>query len=339
MKPHVCITGGTGFLGRYLVRDFLAAGYAVHVVCRASSDRSVLQELDVQWHTADLMDINALKEALTRARDMAGQAPLWLVHNAALISYASRDTRALHDVNVTGVANVLQESERAGVTKFVHVSSIVTVGFSADGMPRNEDSAFNGAGLHVPYVDTKQLGEELAMQAGSNLQVRTVNPGAIFGPVQENSNSARFLQGMAQGRIGSLAPPGGMAVVGVWDCARGVRLALEKGQAGRRYLLAESYVSSCQLFAEVGQRLVGRDPVKATLPTWIWNGLGLGLSLVSVLKEPKLTSPAAMRMLGVAFDASGKRAREELDWSPEPFAEVLDRTIAEMRRLGILHGP
>ncbi len=332
----MCITGGTGFLGRYLVRDFVEAGYKVHVVCRNSSDRSVLTGLDVEWHTADLADLGALVDALRHAKSLAGHAPLWLVHNAALISYAKQDSQALFDANVTGVANVLQASEQAGVTRFVHVSSIVGVGFSEYGIPCTEESAFNAKELRVPYVDTKRAGELLVMRASKALKARVVNPGAIFGPVQENSNSARFLQGMANGRIGSVAPPGGMAVVGVWDCARGVRLALELGQAGRRYLLVESYVSSRQLFAAVGQCLSGHDPVKGTLPQWVWRILGYGLSLGSMIKEPKLTSPAAMRMLGVAFNATGDRARNELGWQPTPFGEVLGRTVAEMRGAGIL---
>ncbi len=338
MNPHICITGGTGFLGRFLVRDFLAAGYAVHVICRQTSDRSALDGCDVRFHVADLGDRAGLVQAFESARATAAGAPIWLVHNAALISYAKADRRALVEANVEGVRNVLQAAQAAQVERVVHVSSIVTIGFAEGGVPCTEDHGFNGAGLGVTYVDTKRRGEEVALQAPPGLQVRVVNPGAIFGPVQENSNSARFLQGMAQGQIGSLAPPGGMAVVGVRDCARGVRLALEKGRAGRRYGLTESYLSSRQLFAAVGQRLVGRDPVRGVLPRWLWASMGWGLSLVSLVREPKLTSPQAMRMLGVAFDMDSQRARGELGWQPRPFGEVLDWTISEMRAMGILPG-
>ncbi len=290
----------------------------------------------VHWYVADILDDAAVRSGLNQARQMAGAAALWVVHNAALISYAKRDAQTLFDTNVSGVANVLRASELAGVSRFVHVSSIVTIGFASGEEPYTETSPFNADALRVPYVNTKRLGEELALNAPGELRVRVVNPGAIFGPVQENSNSARFLQGMARGQIGTLAPPGGMAVVGVWDCARGTRLALERGQAGRRYVLAESYVPSRQLFAEVGQRLVGRDPVKLVLARWLWKSMGLGLSLVSLIKEPRLTSPAAMRMLGVAFNATGERARVELEWKPVRFGEVLDLTIREMRSAGIL---
>ncbi|MFT4648281.1 MAG: dihydroflavonol-4-reductase [Glaciecola sp.] len=323
-------------MGRHLVQDFLQAGYHVHVMCRETSDRSVLNGCAVSFYNANLLSPEKLTEALMQAKSIAGEAPLWMVHNAALISYSKHDRQSLVDTNVSGVRNVLTASHEAGIRRFVHVSSIVAIGFAEHGVARTEEQAFNAGCLNVAYVDTKRRGEELALLAPSDLQVRVVNPGAIFGPVQANSNSARFLQGMAQGEIGTLAPPGGMAVVGVRDCARGVRLALECGQAGRRYCLAESYLSSRQLFAAVGQRLAGRDPVRATVPAWVWRMMGLGLSLVSVVREPKLTSPQAMRMLGVAFDASGERARNELGWQPRPFGEVLDWTIDEMRRMGIL---
>ncbi|MDF1839054.1 MAG: SDR family oxidoreductase, partial [Planctomycetota bacterium] len=235
-----------------------------------------------------------------------------------------------------GVRHVIQASLKAGVSRVVHVSSIVAIGYSAGNVPRVEGDPFNAGDLRVAYVDTKREGEQIALQAPEALQVRVVNPGAIFGPVQANSNSARFLQGMAQGNIGSFAPPGGMAVVGVRDCARGVRLALEVGRAGRRYALTESYLSNRELFAAVGERLVGRDPVRAVVPAWAWNALGWGLSLVSVVREPRLTSPQAMRMLGVAFDTESQRARAELGWKPRPFGDVLDWTIREMRQAKIL---
>ena len=334
MKPHICITGGTGFLGRFLVRDFTEAGYVVHVICRSTSDRSVLDGCEVHFHVADLSDPAGLTRALESAQSLAQSAPVWLVHNAALISYATCDRNALEQANVEGVRNILKASLSAGVVRVVHVSSIVAIGFAEGGVPRLESDPFNAACLNVGYVDSKQRGERLALEAPSELQVRVVNPGAVFGPVQENSNSARFLQGMSQGKIGLLAPPGGMAVVGVRDCARGVRLALELGQAGRRYGLTEGYLSSRQLFAAVGQRLAGRDPVKAVIPKWLWRTAGWGLSMVSILREPKLTSPQAMRMLGVAFDTDSQRARTELGWQPRPLGEVLDWTIREMRRLG-----
>ena len=333
-RNAILITGGTGFLGQYLVRDFLEAGYRVAVLCRKSSPRHVLAGLDVEFFEGDLTEARGLDKALQAARERLGAFDV--IHNAALISYRRVDEGALHEVNVEGVRRVLEACERVGVSKLVHVSSIVAVGHSPGGQAIDEDAPFHSRDLPVAYVQTKRAGEELALAAPKALDVRVVNPGAIFGPVDEGSNSARFLQGMAQGKLGRWAPPGGMAVVGVWDCARGVRLAYERGRDRRRYLLTESYVNSRELFAVVGQTILGRDPVRARLPRWMWGALRGLVSAVSLVREPVMTTPQAMRMLSVEFHGLGDRARAELGWLPQPFPEVMERTVRELRERGLL---
>ncbi|MCA9002143.1 MAG: SDR family oxidoreductase, partial [Planctomycetes bacterium] len=306
------------------------------VLCRPTSNRSGLESMVSRFHVADLGDAEAMGRALHSARAHADSESLQVVHNAALISYARRDRTRLQVANVEGVRNLLEASLAAGVQRIVHVSSIVTSGFAEGGVARVEGDECNARSLAVDYVETKLAGEGLVLDAPDSLNVRVVQPGAIFGPVEAGSNSARFLVGMAQGKIGALAPPGGMAVVGVRDCARGVRLALERGRSGERYLLTESYLSNRELFREVGLRLVGRDPVRAVVPRPLWRCLGAAVRALSIVHEPKFTTPQAMRMLGVEFNASGGRARRELGWDPKPFGQVLDWTLGEMRRRGLL---
>ncbi len=332
----ILITGGTGFLGRYLVREFLEAGHPVGVLCRAGSPREVLQGLPVRFWEADVTDSAAVQAAM---QAVGSTWKSWqLIHNAALISYRRRDAAALQAVNVDGVHLVLTAARAAGAERCVHVSSVVAVGISPGGRAIDESFAFNAGDFPVDYVRTKRAGEERALAMAPTWDVRVVNPGAIFGPVQANSNSARFLQGIASGQIGRWAPPGGMAVVGVWDVARGIRLALERGRSGQRYILTESYLNSRQLFALVGQAILGADPGRGTLPRPLWHALRLAVQAVSWVREPVMTTPQAMRMLGVEFHQSAQRARQELGWQPEPFARVIERTVATLRDEGLLPG-
>ena len=335
-NDRVLISGGTGFLGQYLVRDFLDAGYGVTVLCRGSSNRSVLAGLPVEFVEANIEDRDATMTALKEACERWG--PHAMVHNAALISYRTRDRKALQDANVQGVGNVLHACKQAGMQRLLHVSSVVTIGVSKDAQAIDEDAPFNAQDLNVDYVRTKRAGECLALEPHPDLSVTVVNPGAIFGPVNLDSNSGRFLLGMAQGKIGKLAPPGGMAAVGVWDCARGTRLALEEGAPGERYILSESYLSSRELFALVGQTLHGRDPVWAGIPRPLWALLRGAVGALSLLREPLMTTPQALRMLAESFHTSGDKARRELGWQPEPMTAVLQRTVTSMRASGDLPG-
>ena len=330
----VLISGGTGFLGRFLVDEFLNNDYRVAVLCRATSDRSALAGRDVTLFEADIEDRAAVQVALQDAKKRLGEFSF--VHNAALISYRKRDGRRLQAANVDGVRNVFEACQAHGVRRVVHVSSVVAVGASRNGDPVLEQDPFALQNLNVDYVNTKYAGECIALEDWGPMSVTVVNPGAIFGPVQVDSNSARFLIGMAQGRIGRLAPPGGMAAVGVWDCAQGTRLAMERGESGQRYVLTESYLPSRKLFACVGQIMHGRDPVWGTLPRWMWGLLSTVIRLVSLVREPVMTTPQAMRMLSVHFNCSGQRAKDELGWLPTPFPEVMQKTIETMVADGVL---
>ena len=339
MSRPILITGANGFLGSYLCREFSASGYRVHGLCRAGSDRSNLAGLDLPIHEADVRDPVALRAALEAFTPHAsdGLEP-WLVHNAARISYRKRDRELQEAVNHQGTRNVLAAAREVGVRRFLHVSSVVAVGVARGGATLDEQSPWNAEGLGIDYVRTKRRAEEAALEVAEELDVRVVNPGAIFGPVSSSSNTLRFLRQLDAGRIGTLAPPGGMSVVGVEDCARGARLALERGRTGRRYVLVESHLSALELFTLARTLLHGpgaRRPLGA-VPAWLWSCLGPLARCLEWRDPDTLLSRQTLFMLGQNFRFRGDRARRELGWDPTPFPRVLQDTITDLRRQGAL---
>ncbi len=336
MKPAVLITGANGFLGSYLCREFLAHGYEVHGLCRANSDRANLAGIELRVHEADLRDPDGVRAALA-AFSASVDVP-WVVHNAATISYRAADAQLQEDVNHQGTRHVLNASRAANVQRFLHVSSVVAVGVARKGETLDEDSPWNAEDLGIDYVRTKRRAEEAALAEAEALDVRVVNPGAIFGPVASSSNSLRFLQQLALGKIGLVTPPGGMSVVGVDDCATGVRLALESGRTGRRYVLAESYLSSLQLFGLAKRLLRGDDvrPPLGAVPRWLWPALTPLARCLEWRNPNTLLSRQTVFMLGQTFRFQGTRARTELQWTPRPFEDVLRDAIEVLRANGSL---
>ncbi|MCA8981524.1 MAG: NAD-dependent epimerase/dehydratase family protein [Planctomycetes bacterium] len=327
------LTGATGFLGRRVARDLVARGWRVHALARQGSDRSVLAGLPVVWHEGDLANDASLRKALASAHEFANGDPLDVVHMAALISYRTGDTKLARQVNVDGTRRLLSASMAFGVRRFLHTSSIVAVGFAEGDAVSTEDQAFNGARLGVDYVDTKRESEEQALAAASELDVVVVNPGAIFGPASQSSNSAYFLRKAAAGKV-RVAPPGGVAVLGVDDAADGVVLALTRGRRGRRYLLCESNYRLKELLALVAQLARAAPPVCA-VPTPAWKLLCRGVDLIDRSKPQDRLTPQSMRMIGVHWRADAQRAREELGWKPRPFPEVLESALREMGLLDV----
>ncbi|HPF15667.1 MAG TPA: SDR family NAD(P)-dependent oxidoreductase, partial [Planctomycetota bacterium] len=167
--PAIVISGGTGFLGRYLVDAFLGAGYRVGVLCRASSPREVLDGQEVTFFEADIESATACRLALASARESLGD--FQMVHNAALVSYRECDREALRRTNVDGVRNVWAACAEVGVRRGVHVSSVVAVGTSPAGQRIDEEHPFDGHALGVEYVDTKWAGEQIALGDHGSMEV------------------------------------------------------------------------------------------------------------------------------------------------------------------------
>jgi dihydroflavonol-4-reductase len=326
----VLVTGGTGFLGGGIVHALRARGIATHVLARASSERGALDGLGVTWHVGDLTDAAAVARAVAGTVEVAGGAPVRVVHSGALISSRSADGEAQRRINVDGTRYVLDAARRQGVARLVHVSSVVAVGHAADGEPLDERAEFNSGHLGVDYVDTKRAAEELALAAARHLDVVVVNPGAIFGKVSRASNSARFLRETMAGKGPPFAPPGGVGVLGVEDAVAGTLLALERGRRGERYILVESNLAALELFRLVAE-LADVKPVRAALPQWLWRIALAGARIVDRVRPLELAPPQAMVLLGKKMWFDAGKARAELGWSPEPFRQVLERTLADLR--------
>jgi dihydroflavonol-4-reductase len=320
----VLVTGATGFVGGELVRLLLERGFEVHALARGPAGAP-----PVVWHPGDLLDARAVDAAVAAAR------PRWVVHSAALISYATRDTQRAQAVNVEGTRHVLEACKRHGVARLCFVSSVVAIGPSPDGRMLDERSPFSGAGLDCDYMHTKRAAEQLVLASAGELDVVVVNPGAVIGPAERKSNTVNLLQQLAAGRRPIAAPPGSIAVVGVRDTAEGILLALERGRRGERYLLSERSVRTRELFGLMGAAL-GQPGVRRTVPRWLWPLVVALARVVDRVRPLELTPPQALVMLGQRLEFDNRKARLELGWKPQPFEAVLAQTIATLRERGVL---
>lgn len=336
----VLVTGGTGFVGAVLVGRLVAEGARVHVMARATSDRSALADLELTWHEGDLLDaasVDSAVHALTQAAAAAGVSAD-VIHCAALISYKSGDGERARRINVEGTRVLLDACQIHGVRRVVHVSSVVAVGHAPDARSCvDEDTPFNGAELLVDYVTTKRAAEDFALAVSGQLDVVVVNPGAIFGPAPSGSNTLLFLKRVAEGGIGPVAPPGSVGVVGVADVVEGILLALRRGVRGRRYLLSESNLTHRELL-ELASSVMGARPPRVTAPALSWRALAGLAGVWDRLRPLAEITPQSLRMIGAHFRFDASRAREELGWSPRPFEEVLRDTVRTLELRGDL-GP
>lgn len=233
---HAFVTGAAGFVGSHVVRRLRAAGVQVTALARlpqAALPPELAELANVQWLQGDLL---APAEWAGRLRGCDA-----LFHVAALYSAQPTDAPALYQVNVGGTQAALAAAAEAGVQVVVHTSTIGTVGRPLDGAAADEETPFNLWPGASDYVRSKWLGEAAALWwSQRGLPVVVVHPTAPVGagdrrPTATGQRIVDFLAGRRPDY-----PSGGMNLCPVGDIAAGHLLAAQRGQPGRRYILAHA---------------------------------------------------------------------------------------------------
>lgn len=131
LKPAEClVTGGTGFIGKALVRRLLADGMSVRVLCRKNSDLDAIPE-NAGITFGDVRDSESLKKALHGVN---------LVYHCA--AAMSGDWADFYETTVSGTANLLEAIRESQVKKLIYLSSLSVLNYNkiANGSVVNEKS-------------------------------------------------------------------------------------------------------------------------------------------------------------------------------------------------------
>lgn len=312
----IVLTGGTGFLGYHLVRAFRDASYGVRVLRRPGSVHPLMKV----WPEGVLaVDVDFADSA---ALERACRGASAVVHGAGLVSYNRKDQGAMRETHVELTRRMLAAARAAGVPRFVHVSSIVTLGQGPE--PRDERAVYNASGLRLAYWDTKTEAEQLALAANApGFEVVAVNPGSLLGEGEKNGQLLPFVKKMAESERPFL-PDGGSDFLDVRDAAIGTLLALEKGRAGERYVLGCENLSYAQFHARL-RGVFGKKSRPRLVPRWL---LALGTRLLEIFEfitrlDLPVNSSRLRRVNGVYMYHDLAKARRELGYAPAPIDRAL----------------
>ena len=149
----VLVTGSTGFVGGYLVRELFSRGHQVRCLVRPTSPPENLKGLSVELAPGDV----TLPATLTEACIGAGA----VVHLAAIIREKGRAT--FPRVNTEGTRNLVAAARGAGVRRFVYMSNLGVTG---------PDPGYS-------FLHSKWLGEESVRESG--LDHTILRPSVLFG--------------------------------------------------------------------------------------------------------------------------------------------------------------
>ena len=154
---RVLVTGGTGFVGGYIVRTLLENGYIVRVIARSSSRQTDNSTNSEQYETVhgDILDSSALLKAAEGCDA--------IIHLVGIIEETPRRGVTFDSIHVAGTKNIVGAAQSAGVRFFNHMSA-------------------NGVSEHgrTAYQRTKWQAENLVRNAGFE-RWTIFRPSLIFG--------------------------------------------------------------------------------------------------------------------------------------------------------------
>lgn len=186
----VLVTGGTGFVGAYVIRDLVLAGYTVKAMRRKPAlpfyiDDSILRK--VEWIDCNILDTAGLEEAMENADAV--------IHSAALVTFSGKQSDELFSTNIEGTANVVNAAVEKKIKRFIHVSSVASLGKRKNGSVVNEESKWQENKLNTKYAVSKYYGEmEVWRGIAEGLEAVIVNPSTILGYGDWNRSSSAIFK-------------------------------------------------------------------------------------------------------------------------------------------------
>ena len=319
---NILVTGGSGYIGGYCVRALLDAGFSVRTTVRDLARKPTGAE--VQVVRADLRSDDGWREAA------AGCDAVLHVASPTLTQVPKNDDEMVRPA-VDGTLRVLRAARDAGVRRVVMTSAIgaIAYGHPPRDTPFTERDWTNVDAGVGPYQRSKTLAERAAWDfvagPGRGLELATVNPTAVLGPVLGPGYSPS-LTGIARMLAGSMPAllPFASGFVDVRDVASLHLLAMtDPAAAGERFIATAGHSLWQRDIAAVLRDRLGdraaRVPTRE-MPLWVARGLARVNPQMGTLRL----------LLGRDLDATSAKAERVLGWKPRPIEDTIVETAESL---------
>lgn len=336
MTGKVFVSGGSGYIAGFLIRQLVAEGWQVHTTIR-----NLAREADVRgwlgvdnskvtFFAADLMSDGGWAEAMAGCTHVAHVA-------SPIPANAPKHEDELIVPAREGALRALRFAKEAGIKRFVMTSSVAAIAYGHGGAKHHFTEAdwtnVDSADAY-PYVKSKTIAERAARDwvaaSGSDIEFVTANPSLVLGPLlaPDFSTSLEAVKKLLEGSMPGI-PSFGFSIVDVRDVADlHVRCLTAPDMAGERFIAAGPFLWMGDVAAILKQGL-GEQAKKVPtrkLPNFL-------------LKILALFDPIVKQVVGEldnVRDASSQHAKDKLGWQTRDAAESILDTARDMIRLGVV---
>ena len=320
MNANVLVSGGSGYIASFIIKELLELGFNVKTTirnlsrepearARISKIAPILEKLT--FYAADLNSDNGWDEAVKGCD--------YVIHTASPFPIDNpKDADDLINPAREGALRVLRAANAAGVKRTILTSSMAAISYGVDKSDtrmRDENDwtdIENDDAKHSAYILSKAIAEKAAWDfiKDKKMELATICPSAVLGPVlgDDFSSSIEIIRKLLRGDIPGL-PRVGFQLVDVRDVASlHIAAMLSDKAAGQRFIAANGFY----WFKDIAQSLhddlgsAAKKVPKMVLPDF-------------VLKFAAIFDPAVKAVLGeigVVRNISNQKAKTVLDWQP-----------------------
>lgn len=229
----ICLLGGTGFVGRHLIRQLTQSDYQLRVLTRRRErNRGLLVLPNLVLIEADIHDVRVLSDQFTGCDAV--------INLVGILNEKGSNGSGFRRMHVELPQKIIEACLTAGVTRLVHMSAL------------NADA--NQGGSH--YLRSKGEGENL-VHGTQGLQVTSFRPSVIFGPGDSFFNRFAALLKFSPLVFPLACPNARFAPVYVEDVVKAFdRCVNEANTHGQRYDLCGPEIYTLQQLVEYTARII-----------------------------------------------------------------------------------
>ncbi len=300
-SKRVTVFGGSGFLGRQIVKSLVAGGVTIRVAVRHPERASFLERMgrdgQIELTQANVWEESTVARAVTKST--------WVINTVG--HYVEKSGATFDAIHGQGAHNVARQAGSAGVERLIHISGV--------GADPESDS---------PYVRARGIGEDLVKGAFEGVTI--LRPSVIFGP---DDSFFITLAGLARqlpvlplfgtGRT-KLQP---VFVGNVGEAC--VRVLADPSTQGKLYELGGPRIYTYKALMNLVLEHVGKRRALVPFPFFVWDALA---ALSSVLANPPLTRDQVKLMKSDNVVGEAALVLKDLGIDPTPVEEVLPTYIS-----------
>jgi len=302
------VTGGSGFIGQHLVA-LLARDRRVRILDLRPPAWTPAGTQYVKGSVLDPAIVGAALEDVDEVYHLAGLPGMWM---------PCKDD--FHAVNCRGTEIVIDAARDRGVARFLHCSTESILFEQSNPMLADMPGTYTRSKLRAEQVAAA------AARAGFPLVI--ANPTMPIGPHHGNlTPPAVMLQHFARRRM-QIYLDFILNLVDVRDVAVGLRLAMERGEVGQRYILGGEPISLRRVI-DMLTTIRGRKGIHVRIPAEFAHVTAAMMELFAdhVTRRPPAATVEAIRIAVRSKALSSEKSQRELGYAPRPIEPTLRETI------------